>query len=158
MNISKNLMININTRPVPLQTILFLFLKYTQKHTEKTLSNINQQNYGTTLTKYYKSICCTKPGGMQKTNFWTLLQQLLKITENYTNEDILHHKRIQFEQTYNALKHRISNYQISLLYIVATTITFIMNTPFSSFFLLPSPFPNTRYSSSSTTHQYNNPK
>ena len=34
-------------QPIPLHTILFSFLKYTQKHTEKILSNTNQQNYGT---------------------------------------------------------------------------------------------------------------
>ena len=141
MTVSKNLTININMRPTLLHTIPFSFLKYTQKRTEKILSNINQQNYEATLTKYYKSICCSKPGGMQKTNFWTLPQQLLKTTENYTSEDILHHKRIQFAQTFNTFKHQISNHQISLLYIVATTITFIMNTPFPSLFLLPSPFP-----------------
>ena len=55
-----------NIRPVPLHTILSSFLNYTQKLTEKIISGINQQNYGTTLTKYYKSICCSKPGGMQK--------------------------------------------------------------------------------------------
>ena len=54
---------------------------------EKILSSINQQNYGTTLTKHYKSICCGKPGGCKKTNFRTLIQKLLKITENYTNQD-----------------------------------------------------------------------
>ena len=94
------------------------------------------------LTKYYKSICCSKPGECKKkkkkTNFWTLLQ--LKITETYTNEDILHHKRIQ---TYNTFTHRINNYQISLmLYIVAAIIiTFIMNTTFSLLFLLPFSLP-----------------
>ena len=158
MNISKNLTININMWPILLHIILFLFLKYTQKRTEKILSTINQQNYGTILTKYYRSICCSKPGKMQKTNFWTLLQQLLKINENYTNGDILHHKRIYFAETYNTVKHRLSNYQISVLYIVAAIITFIKNTHFPSLFLLPSPFPDTQYSSSSTTHQYNNLK
>ena len=64
-------------------------------------------------------------------------------------------KKIQFEQTYNTFKHRLSNYQIPVLYFVGTTITFIMNTPFPSF---PVPFPNTRYSSSSTTLQYNIPE
>ena len=92
------------------------------------------------LTKYYKSICCSKPGECQKkkTNFWTLLQ--LKITETYTNEDILHHKRIQICNTFT---HRINNYQISLmLYIaVAIIITFIMNTTFSLLFLLPFSLP-----------------
>ena len=66
MNILKKLMININMWPIPLHTILFSFLKYTQKCTHKILSSINQQNYGTTLTKYYKSICCSKPVGIQK--------------------------------------------------------------------------------------------
>ena len=50
MNISKNLMININMRPIPLCTILFLFLKYTQKRMEKffqipinkTMDNLKQ--------------------------------------------------------------------------------------------------------------------
>ena len=50
MNISKNLMININMRPIPLRTILFLFLTYTQKRTEKffqipinkTMDNLKQ--------------------------------------------------------------------------------------------------------------------
>ena len=74
--------------------------------------------------------------GCKKTNFWALFQQLWNITENYTNGDILHQKRIQIAQTYNTFKHRISNYQISLLYIVAAIITFIKNTPFSSLFLL----------------------
>ena len=144
MNISKNFTININMWLVPLLTILIL-------------SNINQQNYETTLTKYYKLICCSKPGGCKKTNFWTLLQQLLKITENWYNEDILHHIKImQFEQTYNTFKHWISNYRVFLLYIIATTITLWI--PLFPWFLLPSPFPNTWYSSSSTTHQYNNPK
>ena len=158
MNISKKLTVNINVWPILLHIILFLFLKYTQKRTEKILSTINQQNYGTILTKYYKSICCSKPGELQKTNFWTLFQQLLKINENYTNGDILHHKRIHFAETYNTVKHRLRNYQISLLYIVAAIITFIKNTHFPSLFLLPSPFLDTQYSSSSTTHQYNNPK
>ena len=58
----------------------------------------------------------------------------------------------------NTFKYRISNYQISLLYIVAATIRFNMNTPFPSLLLLPSLFPNIQYSSSGTTHQYNNPK
>ena len=121
MSISKNLTININMWPVPLHIILFLFLTH-RKCTEKILSNINQQNYGTTLSKYYKSICSSKPGENWKTNFWTLFQQLLKITENYTNEDILHHKRIWFAQTYNTFKHWIGNYQISLLYTAAAII------------------------------------
>ena len=139
MNISKNLTININMWPILLHIILFLFLKYTQKRTEKILSTINQQNYGTILTKYYRSICCSKPGKMQKTNFWTLLQQLLKINENYTNGDILHHKRIYFAETYNTVKHRLSNYQISLLYIVAAIITLrIPIFPHCSFSPLPS--------------------
>ena len=158
MNISRNLTININMRPDSLHAILFSFLNYTQKRTEKNLSNINQKNYGTTLTKYYKSICCSKPEEYKKTNFRTVLQQLLKITESYTNADILHYKWIQFARTYNMFKHRISNYQMSLLYTVATAITFITNTPFPSLFLLPSSFLNNRYSSSSTTHQYNYPK
>ena len=50
---------------VPLHTLLFLFLKYTQKRTEKIISSINKQYYGTTFTKYYKSICCSK-AGLQK--------------------------------------------------------------------------------------------
>ena len=158
MNILKNLTVNNIMRPISLHIILFLFLKYTQKRTEKILSSINQKNYGTILTKYYKSICCSKPGEMQKTNFWILLQQLLKINENYTNGDILHHKRIHSAQTYNTGKHRLSNYQISLLNIVVAIITVIKNTHFPSLFLLPSSFPDNQYSSSSTTHQYNNPK
>ena len=52
--------------PVPLHIILFSFLEYTQKRTEKILSSINQQNYGAILTKYYKSIWCCKPGEVQK--------------------------------------------------------------------------------------------
>ena len=35
--------------------------KFTQTRTEKNLSNNNQQTYGTTLNKYYKSIYCSKP-------------------------------------------------------------------------------------------------
>ena len=37
-------------------------------------------------------------------------EHLLKITESYTNEDMLHHKIIQFAQTYDMFKNRISNY------------------------------------------------
>ena len=37
-------------------------------------------------------------------------EHLLKITESYTNEDMLHHKIIQFAQTYDTFKNRISNY------------------------------------------------
>ena len=117
MNISKNLAININMQPVPLHTIL-LFLKYTQKRMEKIISNTNQKDHGTTLTKYNKSICCRKPGegedgdGWKKTHFWTLLQQLLKITEDYNNDDIFQHKKIQFEQTYNTFNKQILNKQL----------------------------------------------
>ena len=53
-------------------------------------------------------------GGHKQTHFRTLLQQLLETTENYTNEDTLHHKRIQFAQIYNTFKHRIYNDHISL--------------------------------------------
>ena len=57
-----------------------------------------------------------------------------------------------------SLNIELVNIKISLLYIVAAIITFIKNTPFPLLFLLLSPFPNTRYSSSSITHQYNNSK
>ena len=39
--------------------------------------------------------------------------------------------------TYNTFKHRISNYQIYLHYIIATAKTYIKNTPFHA--LPPSP-------------------
>lgn len=172
MNISTTLTISINIRFVPLYTILFLFLKYAQKPTETILSNGNQQNNETILNKYYKPIYCSKSRmwgearGRKKNsdhfvfsqNFWTLLQLLLKATENYANEDTIHHNRIQFAQIYNTFKHQITNNQFSLLHIVPTAITYIMNIPFSSLLLLPSPFSSTRYSNSSTSHQYNNSK
>ena len=41
--------------------------------------------------------------------------------------------------TYNTFKHRISNYQIYLHYIIATAITYIKNTPFHA---LPPPPPS----------------
>ena len=145
MSISKNLTININMRPIPLHKILFSFLKYTQKRTEKILPN-------------YKCIYCSKPGECKKNSFLNTSSIIIKNNWKYTNEDILHHKRVQFAQTYNTFKNWISNYQISLPNTVATTITYITNTLFPSLFVLPSPFPNTWYSSSSTTHQYDNPK
>ena len=160
MSISKNLMININMRSVHLRKILLPFLKYTQKRTEKIMKYQSTKLWNN--LKYILQIDLLQQtwGGCKKTYFWTLLQQLLKITENYTNEDILsilHYKRIQFAQTYNPFKHWISNYQIPLPCIVTTTITYIMNTPFPSLFQSPLS-PNSQYSSSSTAHQCNNPK
>ena len=152
MNIQKN---SIN---ISMYTQFYFCSWSTHQNVRKKFYQVSIKDHGTTLTKSYKSICCSKPRGMQKCNFWTFLQQLLKITENYTNEDILHHKIVQLAQIYNTFKHQISNYQTSLLYTVAAITTFIKNTHFPSLFLLPSPFPNTRHSSSSMTHQYNNPK
>ena len=83
-------------------------------------------------------------GGRKKVHFWALLQQLLKTNENYTNDDTLHCKRIQFAQTCNTFQHRISNYQMSLLYTVGTTTMFIMNShfPHCPSSILPSPTPD----------------
>ena len=152
-------MIDINRRPVP-HTTLFSFGKYTQterygknsiKYQSRKLWNSLQQILQIDLLQPTR-------GEAKNLIFWTLLQHLLKLIENWTNEDTLHHKRTQSAQTYNTFKHWISKYQISLLYIAALTIKYIMNITFPSLPLLPSPFPNTRYSSSSTTHQYNNLK
>ena len=93
MNISKIIMININMRPVPLHTILISFLKCTQRQTEKILSNTNQQNYGTTFNKCYKSICCRgepglNQGGHRKNSFLNtsstiIIEQLKIIPDNW---------------------------------------------------------------------------
>ena len=61
---------------------------------------------------------------------WTLLQQLLKIIENYTNQDIYTPSQ-------------------------TTTMAYIMNTPFPSLLLLPFPFTNTRYSLVAVLHHIN---
>ena len=55
--------------PVPLHIILFSFLEYTQKRTEKILSNINQQNHGTTLTNITNRSATANQGRCEKTNF-----------------------------------------------------------------------------------------
>lgn len=78
MNISKNLAINIDMRLVSLHEILFSFLKCAQIRTENILSNANQQNYGTTFNKYYKSIYFSKPWGTQKSSFLSTSSAIIK--------------------------------------------------------------------------------
>ena len=46
-----------------------VFLKYTQNRTEKILSNINQQNHGTTLTNITNRSATANQGRCEKTNF-----------------------------------------------------------------------------------------
>ena len=66
MNISKKLTININMRSILLHKILFLFLKYIQKCTEKILSNTNQQNYNYMEHNLQQILQIHPPGVKQK--------------------------------------------------------------------------------------------
>ena len=132
MNVSKNLTIAINMRPVSLQTVLFSSLKYTHKK-RKEKDSIKYQS--TEPWKKIQQILRIDPlqhtmGDAKKTLmtffFHTICEhffnKLLKTPENYTNEHTLHRKR-------TLLLHHSTTKEPILLHHSTTKNPFCSTTP-----------------------------
>ena len=130
MNVSKNLTIAINMRPVSLQTVLFSSLKYTHKKRKEKdsikstepwkkiqqilqidpLQHTMRDAKKTLITFFFHTIC---------EHFFN---KLLKTPENYTNEHTLHRKR-------TLLLHHSTTKEPILLHHSTTKNPFCSTTP-----------------------------